>query len=230
MKVKVSEINLTNIANSIREKLNVQTLYKPSEMSGAIDNITSHTEEAKENLKKFVDHTATTINVPEGTTKIWNYKFYQYADQYGTQVNCTLPSTITEIGVSSFYECKYMNIPNLPNSINKIGNNAFYKCYRATFATLPPNITSLEYNTFYECTRITISSIPSGIKTINSQAFYGCTSLTTMTFEGKPTTFSNTAFQNCTNLTTINVPWSSGAVAGAPWGATNATVVYNYTP
>ena len=33
----------------------------------------------------------------------------------------------------------------------------------------------------------------------------------------------------CTNLTTINVPWAEGAVAGAPWGATNATINYNYT-
>ena len=37
------------------------------------------------------------------------------------------------------------------------------------------------------------------------------------------------AFKNCTALTTINVPWSEGEVASAPWGATNATINYNYT-
>lgn len=35
------------------------------------------------------------------------------------------------------------------------------------------------------------------------------------------------AFEGCTNLTTINVPWAEGAVANAPWGATNATINYN---
>jgi hypothetical protein len=25
------------------------------------------------------------------------------------------------------------------------------------------------------------------------------------------------------------VPWAEGAVANAPWGATNATINYNYT-
>lgn len=37
------------------------------------------------------------------------------------------------------------------------------------------------------------------------------------------------AFEGCTNLITINVPWVEGAVANAPWGATNATINYNYT-
>lgn len=39
----------------------------------------------------------------------------------------------------------------------------------------------------------------------------------------------NDAFEGCTNLTAINVPWAEGAVANAPWGATNAAVSYNYT-
>jgi hypothetical protein len=31
-----------------------------------------------------------------------------------------------------------------------------------------------------------------------------------------------------TNLMTINVPWSEGEVINAPWGASNATINYNY--
>ena len=50
----------------------------------------------------------------------------------------------------------------------------------------------------------------------------------TVTFKGKPT-ISDSAFLNCGNLTTINVPWAEGEVANAPWGATNATINYNYT-
>ena len=39
----------------------------------------------------------------------------------------------------------------------------------------------------------------------------------------------SSAFDGCTNLTDIKVPWAEGAVANAPWGATNATITYNYT-
>lgn len=42
-------------------------------------------------------------------------------------------------------------------------------------------------------------------------------------------TIATDAFEGCTNLTAINVPWAEGAVANAPWGATNATINYNYT-
>jgi len=51
----------------------------------------------------------------------------------------------------------------------------------------------------------------------------------TLTFNGTPTSIASNAFGNCTNLRTINVPWAEGAVANAPWGATNATINYNYT-
>ena len=67
------------------------------------------------------------------------------------------------------------------------------------------------------------------ITTIDSFAFNGCTGLTSVTFKGTPTSISNYAFKDCTNLTDIYVPWSSGAVSGAPWGATNATIHYNTT-
>lgn len=49
-----------------------------------------------------------------------------------------------------------------------------------------------------------------------------------MTDKGTPTNLTSEAFKNCTNITTINVPWSEGAVANAPWGATNATINYDY--
>jgi hypothetical protein len=40
-KVLISEENLTNIANAIREKNSETTTYKPSEMATAIQNISS---------------------------------------------------------------------------------------------------------------------------------------------------------------------------------------------
>ena len=50
-----------------------------------------------------------------------------------------------------------------------------------------------------------------------------------ITFQSTPTSIANNAFGACTNLKTINVPWANGAVANAPWGATIATINYDYT-
>ena len=64
---------------------------------------------------------------------------------------------------------------------------------------------------------------------IGSGAFSECTSLTSITFKGTPTLINSATFFDCINLTDIKVPWAEGAVSGAPWGATNATITYNYT-
>ena len=74
-----------------------------------------------------------------------------------------------------------------------------------------------------------ITEIPAQVKTIDNNAFVGCAGLTNITFKGTPTTINAGAFRSCSNLLTINVPWAEGAVANAPWSATNATINYNYT-
>ena len=106
---------------------------------------------------------------------------------------------------------------------------AFYNCTRLALTSLPSGITSIGSNAFYNCTSLALTSLPSGLTSIGSNAFNGCTGLTSITFQGKPNSIASNAFRNCTNLKTINVPWASGELSGAPWGATNATINYNYT-
>ena len=90
--------------------------------------------------------------------------------------------------------------------------------------------TKIRYNAFYNCTNLALTSLPESLKSIGNSAFQNCTSLTSIIFKRIPTTIiPSTAFSGCTNLTDIKVPWPEGAVANAPWGATNATITYNYT-
>ena len=89
--------------------------------------------------------------------------------------------------------------------------------------------TKIRDSAFYACENLALTSLPKGITSIGYYAFAHCTGLTSLTFLGTPTSIASSAFQNCTNLTTIKVPWAEGAVANAPWGATNATINYNYT-
>lgn len=93
----------------------------------------------------------------------------------------------------------------MPDSITKIGDFAF--AYSG----------------------LTSVTIPSSVTNIEMQSFGYCKSLTSVTFNGTPSLIRSDAFYNCSALSTINVPWAQGAVSNAPWGATNATINYNYT-
>lgn len=75
-------------------------------------------------------------------------------------------------------------------------------------------------------TALTSFTIPANCVGISDKAFSGDISLASVTFRGTPSSMSNLAFQGLTALADIYVPWASGAVAGAPWGAINATIHY----
>jgi hypothetical protein len=79
-------------------------------------------------------------------------------------------------------------------------------------------------------TGATSITIPASVKLIERYAFSSY-SFETVTFKGTPNSISSSAFglNHNSRIKTINVPWSEGEVANAPWGATNATINYNYT-
>lgn len=76
-------------------------------------------------------------------------------------------------------------------------------------------------------TALTSFTIPANCIQIFNKAFDGDTSLTSVTFLGTPSFISGNVFRGLTALADIYVPWASGAVDGAPWGAINATIHYN---
>lgn len=67
-----------------------------------------------------------------------------------------------------------------------------------------------------------------GIGGIATYAFWDCKKLKRVRITGNITYIGGSApFGNCPNLTDIYVTWAEGAISGAPWGATNATIHYN---
>ena len=222
--VMVSENSLTDIADSIRNKLGTQTRYRLENMSDAIDDIETDGGQAEEYFKKMIDRTITNIKIPNGTTSISNCAF----------IHCnnldisSLPNSITSIGGAAFEECTNLKLTRLPDSVTSIGRRAFYRCFNLRLTSLPSNLSVINDFTFYCCQKLAITHIPSSVTSIKQDAFYNCSSLTTLTFDGKPNSIGY-IFSYCDNLTVINVPWSEGEVSGAPWGAPNATIVYNYT-
>ena len=188
--------------------------------------------------------------VMHGYTKVPSYKFsnngkLQTFFDYGTTIksiesgafnSCTslaltsLSSGLTIISDDAFTYCISLALTSLPDGITNIGQGAFNGCTSLALTSLPSGLTSILNNAFMYCDGLVSMSIHSGINTINSAAFGKCGGLTSVTFEGKPSgSMAKNIFQGCINLTEIKVPWAEGAVANAPWGATNATITYNYT-
>ena len=135
----------------------------------------------------------------------------------------------TKIRDNLYVGCTNLAHVSFSESLTSIGESAFNSCSNLALTSLPAGVTSIGSGAFYGCSNLALTSLPAGVTSIGSYAFSGCTRLTSITFKGTPTIIESSAFDGCTNLTDIKVPWAEGAVSGAPWGATNATITYNYT-
>ena len=206
-------------------------------LSGNIDDLNEDLEEVitgdgtgggltVDSVKGLIDGTATTFTIPDGTTSIQKYKFYQMRNL----TNVNIPNTVTRIGDEAFYYNTELVQLSLPNSINTIGSYAFYVCNKLPLTSLPSSLTTIGQYAFSGCWELAITELPSGITKIYSEAFSSCPSLTSITFLGTPISIAADVFNRCNNLTTIRVPWAEGEVANAPWGAVNSSIIYGYTP
>ena len=115
-----------------------------------------------------------------------------------------------------------------PKGIKSIGRYAYSECSYWIFPAIPEGVTSIEYRAFQNNYRTTEFVFPSTLNVLGETVLNGCKYTTTVTFKGKPSQIHSKALQG-DSIATINVPWAEGEVANAPWGATNATINYNYT-
>lgn len=186
--------------------------------------------------------------LPSGVTSIGEYAFHRNLALVLTE----LPSGITSIGKYAFDYCKFLALTELPSGITSIGESAFEGCVALALTELPSGLKEISATAFRGCTSLVSITIPNGVQRILNGAFLSCTSLTSITFPSsmnqlwtnafaqctslvsvtftdRPMTVDSRTFYGCTNLLDIYVPWAEGAVSNAPWGATNATIHYNWT-
>lgn len=145
----------------------------------------------------------------EGLTYTRGYNAY-LCSGYGT-------ATATEIVIAD-------EIDGLP--VVNIMPDAFANKYQITAVTLPNRLTVISQNAF-KYTSITSIVFPETLIEIETKAFGNCDELVSATFQGTPSSIASDVFHNCYMLRDIYVPWAEGAVSGAPWGASNATIHYN---
>jgi hypothetical protein len=204
--------------------------YNPPEGVDGYSPVTVNVEgsggsEWEERFVQAIDGSVVDLKFPQSTTEIAKYKFLETKGL----LSVTFSDNIETIGQKSFYACRELTTVTWGENTKYIGEEAFDRCVVLTITDLPNNLIEISYRAFEYCTSITNMTFPESITKIYPAAFLGCSALSSVTFRGKPTLRGTDIFQSCPNLLTINVPWAEGEVSGAPWGATNATINYNYT-
>lgn len=228
--ILIKKSTLEALTNKLRQSLEIPEQLSVSQISGKMTEIFSKNSTHQYAYMQDKDWTnSLTLEIPYGTTKIRPWAFYESTNSFhpSQKLTVVLPDGLISIGDYAFYYCETLISINLPDGLSNIGTRAFEGCKQLASIIFPDSLRSIGNSAFYLCRELETITFPESLDSIEAYAFKSCPGLTTVTFKGSPTSIGSDAF-NSSNLTTINVPWAEGEVAGAPWGATNATINYNY--
>lgn len=213
-------------------------------------------EEKEQICKSLIEDNLTSIVFSRNITKIRNCCFYDckslqsisfeepcqitkipnHCFRYCSKLSSvTIPSSITNIEYSSFEGCSSLQSITIPNTVTRLGMYCFFQCPKLTSVTFeePCQITELPYscfsNQYYSTPNLLTSiTIPNSVKILGQNCFYNC-GLTSINIPSSVTNIGNNCFAECPNLTTIYIDKPTDSIAGSPWGAENATVIWNDT-
>lgn len=118
--------------------------------------------------------------------------------------NLTVPNTITEIRMGSFYRFNRLLSAVIPNSVTKISRGAFYQCTSLNSLSLGSNVEEIGVDAFYECTSLGGQLSISATK-IENTAFKLCP-ITSVVLSGTGAVVGNSTFEDCSNLTSVSLP------------------------
>lgn len=144
----------------------------------------------------------TLVNEAEIPDKSWGW-CYELIDM------SNIPNTITTIGDSAFFGCKFSDFI-IPNSVITIGDSAFSNCDKLTSVDIPNSVTTIGSAAFMVCRQLTSVTIPNSVTKIESHTFEQCRSLTSLTIKATtPPSLSSSAFYSTNNNFIIYVPAES---------------------
>lgn len=149
---------------------------------------------------------------------------------------------IKKIGDYAFNYCRKLVITSLPDTLEEIGLGAFTGCSQLSLTSLPNTIRKMGLGSFAG-TAIAIKQLPLNMNRLEDQVFSSCYSMIELTLGGKGypmeyitpffksgddySKYTLGSFYDCPNLKKLTIYTTGGqALAGAPWGATNATITY----
>jgi putative cell wall-binding protein len=142
-----------------------------------------------------------TINVGEGITALHNYVFYGCT----TATTISLPTTLTEIGRSTFQDCKA--VKDLDFSKTHLVTTSYYPfdgCEALESVELPEGITSLAYGFYNNTASLKTVNWPSTLTELGGGMFWQ-SGITEMEIPATITKMDRDTFEQCPNLTTVKI-------------------------
>ena len=116
-----------------------------------------------------------------------------------------LPSSLTTICRSAFYDCESLSNITIPEGVVSIGYDAFHGCQRLTSITLPNSLTSLESDAFEDCSSVLTIQLGTGLTQIASGTFRGCKSLLSINIPSNISRIGSGAFSDCGVLNKVYI-------------------------
>lgn len=138
-KVLVTESYLTDIGGAIRNKNGSTTKYKPSEMAGAINDITTQDNTV---LNSILDRSISGDYVNDDLTEVGGYAFANC-----NNLTAATFTKVTKVGEGAFYFCRSLESISLPE-VKEIEAYSFNYCSSLKSINIPSTIQSISINTF----------------------------------------------------------------------------------
>ena len=202
--IKSDEVIVPNVLSDGTKNLNITT----------INNLLATWKNDKEYRAKIKN-----VYIPYGVISLQQFSLT------GTSIEeIDLPKTVKNIFM---YSLAYTSLKNFKggNTITTISGNAFSNSALKECDISATSVTTLA-GAFSGCTKLTNIKLPNVLETIGVNCFSGCTALTDVTIPTSVTSIGSTAFANCPSLKTITIKKSTDSIKNAPWGATNAEIMW----
>lgn len=118
---------------------------------------------------------------------------------------------LTSIDVSDFTGTTfnsvrtYITSATIPSGVTSIVNSAFYDCSSLTSINIPSGVTNIGQDVFNGCSSLTTLPIGNNVTTIGQTSYANMTGLTSITFPDSLTTVGYNCFSGDSNITEVNV-------------------------
>ena len=150
---------LTDVAAAIKAKKGDDTAIPAANFDTEIANLPSGDDSM---LISLIDRTATSIEIPEGTTSIGVYAFANCS----SLASIIIPDGVTSIGENAFYACTSLTSVTIGNSVTSIGSCAFEDCTKLTeidFSTHNAVPTLADTSAFSNTSASLVIKVPSAL-------------------------------------------------------------------
>ena len=157
--------------------------------------------------KAFKGSGLESIVLPSTITTLKSSAFYNCTNLKSVKFECAFDTNTTIIEGSVFYGCSALTSLDL-GPLTKMGESMFENCTALTSLTIPATYNGhTNKNAFKGCTSLKSVDL-GGIKYTGESMFANCTSLTDVTVTSSVGTFNASTFAGCTSLTSIELPSS----------------------